>query len=58
MDGVLSQEEISALLAKDRDLRIKVQTAALESCQTATKMQSVKLPISVWERQRRHCLRW
>lgn len=54
MDGVLSQEEINALLNNPG----ASSDTADGQLSDSEKTQSVKLLISVWVPQQRHCFRW
>ena len=57
MDGVMSQEEINALLK--RDLRTADEQKPQEEVLTRQKkIQSERLPISAWEQRQPHCFPW
>lgn len=55
MDGVMSQEEINALLNGSEDSSEQPKEEVLTEKE---KIQSERLPISVWERQRPRCFLW
>ena len=59
MDGVLSQEEINALLNDPGSAAAPSTASASEEALTdSEKTPSGKLPISVWELLQQRCFHW
>lgn len=56
MDGMLSQEEINALLGNLNEVLPLLSQMELRSFLRKRRMQSVKSPISVWELRRQPCI--
>ncbi len=54
-DGVLSQEEINALLVVGYRMLTRLTRQQVKNSHRMKLIPLVRLPISAWERQRQHC---
>ena len=58
MDGMLSQEEINALLGNMNTGSSSTQTSNMPYFPMRKKMRSEKSPIFVWVRRQQRCTHW